>query len=223
MAKIEIQLHPDRESREKALRSMANIGYLNVWEGAVRSGKTVFALCAFAIYAVRSKETSFLLSGRTVKTIEKNCITEDFGLLNLIPGSTYGKVGESKAVTFYVRQDGQLVKKSIFVAAMNFRCEGGGVPMAPHASATDGQLSACCVYGIPRLLCLFCFPFLIAGRHEGIRGFDVINTSQMHVVFDRPMVVHADGEDCGDQTDVTFRCIPGALRMPHLDLDVATR
>lgn len=116
MAKIEIQLHPDRESREKALRSMANLGYLNVWEGAVRSGKTVFALCAFAIYAVRSKETSFLLSGRTVKTIEKNCITEDFGLLNLIPGSTYGKVGESKAVTFYVRQDGQLVKKSIFVA-----------------------------------------------------------------------------------------------------------
>ena len=95
--------------------------------------------------------------------------------------------------------------------------------MAPHASATDGQLSACCVYGIPRLLCLFCFPFLIAGRHEGIRGFDVINTSQMHVVFDRPMVVHADGEDCGDQTDVTFRCIPGALHMPHLDLDVATR
>ena len=51
-----------------------------------------------------------------MKTIEKNCITEDFGLLNLIPGSTYGKVGESKAVTFYVRQDGQLVKKSIFVA-----------------------------------------------------------------------------------------------------------
>ena len=88
MAKIEIQLHPDRESREKALRSMANLGYLNVWEGAVRSGKTVFALCAFAIYAVRSKETSFLLSGRTVKTIEKNCITEDYGLLNLIPGST---------------------------------------------------------------------------------------------------------------------------------------
>ena len=143
-----------------------------------------------------------------------------YGLLTVI------ELFRAPFVTGQVTLDGGRrleMKKSIFVAAMNFRCEGGGVPMAPHASATDGQLSACCVYGIPRLLCLFCFPFLIAGRHEGIRGFDVINTSQMHVVFDRPMVVHADGEDCGDQTDVTFRCIPGALHMPHLDLDVATR
>ena len=47
-----------------------------------------------------------------------------------------------------------------FTAAMNFLCEGGGVPMAPSADAHDGKLSACLVYGIPRFLCLCAFPFL---------------------------------------------------------------
>lgn len=105
----------------------------------------------------------------------------------------------------------------IFAAGMNFVCEGGGVPMAPRASAKDGKLSACCVYGIPRWLCLFCFPFLLAGKHEKIKGFDVFDERELHVSFDRPMVVHADGEDCGDQTEVTFTCVPKALRMPRLD------
>ena len=109
------------------------------------------------------------------------------------------------------------MKNIIFTAAMNFPCEGGGVPMAPSADAHDGKLSACLVYGIPRFLCLCAFPFLIAGKHENIRGFEIVEAEELHVVFDKPMVVHADGEDCGDQTDVTFRGLPGALHMPHLD------
>lgn len=88
--------------------------------------------------------------------------------------------------------------------------------MAPSADAHDGELSVCLVYGIPRILCLFCFPFLLAGKHENIRGFQIVNAKELHIVFDKPMVVHADGEDCGDQADITYRCIPGALQMPHL-------
>lgn len=105
---------------------------------------------------------------------------------------------------------------TIFTAAMNFSCEGGGVPMAPKASAEDGMLSVCCVSGIPRLLCLFCFPFLLAAKHEGIKGFEVVNTKELQITFDKPMVVHADGEDCGDQTEVTFVCVPEALKIPDL-------
>lgn len=108
------------------------------------------------------------------------------------------------------------MKNVIFAAAMNFPCEGGAVPMAPSADAHDGKLSVCLVYGIPRILCLFCFPFLLAGKHENIRGFQIVNAKELHIVFDKPMVVHADGEDCGDQADITYRCIPGALQMPHL-------
>lgn len=106
--------------------------------------------------------------------------------------------------------------RAIFAAAMNFSCEGGGVPMAPRASATDGLLSTCCVYGIPKILCLFYFPSLLAGKHEKIKGFDVIDTEEIRIVFDKPMVVHADGEDCGDQSEVTFTAVPKALRMPRI-------
>lgn len=38
----------------------------------------------------------------------------------------------------------------IYIAAMNFKAEGGGVPMAPKADATDGKLSICSVHGIPK-------------------------------------------------------------------------
>lgn len=118
----------------------------------------------------------------------------------------------------WLTKEGQqhTMPNAIFTAAMNFPWEGGGVPMAPKASPTDGKLSVCCVYGIPRLLCLFCFPFLLAGKHESIHGFDVVNVTEIKITFDKPMVVHADGEDCGDQLEVTFSALPGALRMPVL-------
>lgn len=112
---MEIALPTNEESRTKVLKSMANMGYLTVWEGAVRSSKTVFALCAFALYVTRSPEREFLLSGRTVGTIEKNCILNEFGLLNLIPGAKYRKVGESRAVVFDVELDGQVMHKTIYV------------------------------------------------------------------------------------------------------------
>lgn len=114
---IQILLSPDPISRKKTLRSIANTGFLNVWEGAVRSGKTVYALVAFCLYVVRSKEKVFLLSGRTLPTIEKNAIMGDYGILSLIPGSRYGKIGNSTAIMFSVKdQYGHIVKKVIYVS-----------------------------------------------------------------------------------------------------------
>ena len=105
----DILLSEDPESRRKTLRSIANVGYLNVWEGAVRSGKTVYALVAFCLYVVRSPENIFLLSGRTLQTIEKNCIFGDYGILEFIPGSRYGKVGNSTAITFAVKGQTKII------------------------------------------------------------------------------------------------------------------
>ena len=36
------------------------------------------------------------------------------------------------------------ISRMIFIAGMNQYCEGGGVPMAPEAVATDGEFSVCC-------------------------------------------------------------------------------
>ena len=113
---IEIKVNPDPERARKALLSMASSGYLQVWEGAVRSSKTVIALMAFTMYVRSSKEVRFLITGRTVATIEQNCILNDYGLLNMIPGAEYGRFGEKKAVLFNVKQkDGSIVRKAIIV------------------------------------------------------------------------------------------------------------
>jgi len=113
---VEIMVHPDEESRRKIAACQTCGGFLTVAEGAVRSGKTATLLVAFAVYVIRSPERVFLLSGRTIKTAEQNCILETFGLLNLIPGSKYRKVGESRAIVFSVpTPDGRTVSKKIIV------------------------------------------------------------------------------------------------------------
>lgn len=104
-------------------------------------------------------------------------------------------------------------KKNIAFAVMNFSAEGGGVPFAPKADATDGQLSACSIYGIPKWRAFFCLPFLVLGKHLWIRGFEVNDCAECTVHIAKPQVLHADGEYCGDVTDAVFTCLPGKLRV----------
>ena len=105
------------------------------------------------------------------------------------------------------------MNKMIFAAAMNLRAEGGGVPMSPKASPTDGMLSLSMAHGIPKLLTFFCLPLLVAAKHERIRGFTVIDAPVLRLHADQPLVLHADGEYCGDVTDVEFVCLTGKLKL----------
>lgn len=105
------------------------------------------------------------------------------------------------------------MKKMIFCAAMNFRAEGGGVPMAPAADAQDGKLSVCCAYGIPKWRTFFCLPFLVTAKHLFIRGFEVTDCAEYDLKLKQPMVLHADGEYCGEVTEIHFKCLPGMLHV----------
>ena len=104
-------------------------------------------------------------------------------------------------------------KKNIAFAVMNFKAQGGGVKFAPKADATDGKLSACSIYHIARLRALLCFPFLVVGKHMWIRGFEINDCVETKVHISEPVVLHADGEYCGDVTDAIFTCLPGKLRV----------
>ncbi|MCR4610550.1 MAG: diacylglycerol kinase family lipid kinase [Lachnospiraceae bacterium] len=99
----------------------------------------------------------------------------------------------------------------IFCAAMNHPWEGGGVPMAPNASATDGMLSFCCVSDIKRAKCFVSLGSLMAARHDRIAGFDIYNCKSAKINLKDKMVVHADGEYCGEVKSVEFRCISEAV------------
>lgn len=79
----------NRESRikpltQKALNSINNTGYLNVWEGSVRSSKTFTSEIAWWKYVVESPEKVFLMSGKTNATLYKNVLAGDYGLINLL-------------------------------------------------------------------------------------------------------------------------------------------
>lgn len=103
--------------------------------------------------------------------------------------------------------------KTLCFAVMNFRAEGGGVPMAPKADATDGLLSVCSIYGLSKLRALMSLPFLVVAKHEGIKGINLTDCRECTVHLKKPMVVHADGEYCGDAAEMTFTCLPGKLRV----------
>ncbi len=104
-------------------------------------------------------------------------------------------------------------KKMIFAAAMNLYAEGGGVPMAPSAKAADGNVTLAMAHGIPKAVTFILLPFLVVGKHEKLHGFTVKKAKEIRLHTDTPMVLHADGEYCGEVDDVTFTCLEKKLML----------
>ena len=105
------------------------------------------------------------------------------------------------------------VRGIIFAAAMNSAYEGGGIPMVPYANPTSGVLSALVAHDIPRLAC---FPMLlkvIKGKHQGTKGCSFYDFDEMKLVVDKPLCDLADGEHVGFHKTVSFKCLPGILKL----------
>ncbi|MBQ3545021.1 MAG: YegS/Rv2252/BmrU family lipid kinase [Lachnospiraceae bacterium] len=103
------------------------------------------------------------------------------------------------------------LNKVIFMANMNVRAEGGGVPMAPNANPADGNLHMCMACGIPKWRTFFCLPLLVMAKHEGIKGFDIIDNEECEIVTDKPIVLHADGEYLADTKEIKYICLKEKL------------
>ncbi len=111
----------------------------------------------------------------------------------------------------FERGEPRKISKMIFVAGMNHPWEGGGVPMAPRADAQDGKLSVCCVYGIPRWKAFFLLPVLVMGKHQGLKGFEIVDCESYDLTLKRPMVLHGDGEYLGEHVSIRYQCEKGKL------------
>ena len=103
--------------------------------------------------------------------------------------------------------------KLIFLAAMNFKAEGGGVPMCPKAKGDDGELSICLAAGVPKILTFFKFPFLCLGLHSHSKGFYLRNCKTLVIESDSKSVLHTDGELVGNVDKVKFEVLPQKLAM----------
>lgn len=101
----------------------------------------------------------------------------------------------------------------IFLACMNFPWEGGGVPIAPGASARDGFFSVCLAEGLSRRQTLARLPLLALGRHAHTRGVILIKARRVVVRLETPLYVHADGEVPGTARQIGFEVLPKQLRV----------
>lgn len=115
------------------------------------------------------------------------------------------RAGEGEKTTDY--------EKVIFVAGMNQKAEGGGVPMAPKASPSDGKLNLCIAHGVPKWRTFLVLPILVAAKHEKLRCFDVKEFESCEILLEEAFAIHADGEYCGECKKMYLECVPDALQV----------
>ena len=107
----------------------------------------------------------------------------------------------------------QIFDKTIFMAMMNFRAEGGGVKMCPDAKSDDGKLSVCLVHGVKKFQTFFLLPFLMAGKHGKFKGFELLECRNAEINFDTPQTLHPDGEYGGEVSHVRFESVESRLEI----------
>jgi len=76
---------------KKSREAIKQNGFLTVYEGAVRSAKTVTSLIQWYRYIINSPENVFLMSGNTLGSISRNCINGDFGFIAITGGKAVPK------------------------------------------------------------------------------------------------------------------------------------
>ncbi len=136
-----------------------------------------------------------------------------YGILTV--GDIFTMPFSDATITYYFKgQKKQIdIKSIIFAAAMNCKAEGGGIPMAPEATADSGHLTAFVAHDISRFKCFTLLPYLVAGKHIGKQGFDLIDFDRMEISIRDDMCVHADGEHVGFYKEIIFDCLPKVLKI----------
>ncbi len=124
---------------------------------------------------------------------------------------TYKKAGG----TLTIDGTSQPVSCLGFLSAHNTIYEGGGYPFAPDASPFDGRLSLCVT--APKKRRVFFIAFLLSkttpGFHTRFKDIFNVDCSEASLSLDIPLPVHTDGEVVGHCSAVTFRVLPGCLRL----------
>ena len=72
---------------KRVLQTIYKIGWLNVWEGAVRSSKTLTSSMAWLYYLSTSDDTYFLMTGRSIGSLMRNVWEGEMGIKKMVPGA----------------------------------------------------------------------------------------------------------------------------------------
>lgn len=118
-----------------------------------------------------------------------------------------------KPIIFKVTIDGhEMIHKGHSVMIANTQYYGGGMRLAPNASAHDGLLDVVMIGEIPKHRMLANVQRLYKGTHVDEPGFNIIRGRQIKIEADPEYLLFADGDPiCSPPA--TIQALPNALRI----------
>jgi YegS/Rv2252/BmrU family lipid kinase len=104
--------------------------------------------------------------------------------------------------------------RHLMLTVSNGRFFGGGFPIAPAATVSDGLLHACRIEDASPLARLRLFNLAERGRHVRSERVEILGDSAFRLTFDAPPRFEVDGDvrRAADRT-VELRVLPSALRV----------
>jgi PBSX family phage terminase large subunit len=107
----------------KAIESIRDsTGFINIWEGAVRSSKTIASLIRWIEFVRNSSFGEFLITGKTESTVYRNLVGGTMGLINIMDEGMCefkrsGDGGSRLIMRFVI--DGDIIEKTCWVVGAN--------------------------------------------------------------------------------------------------------
>jgi diacylglycerol kinase (ATP) len=102
----------------------------------------------------------------------------------------------------------------LMLTVSNGRYFGGGFPIAPHATPSDGLLHACRILDAPPLRRLHLFNLAERGRHVTSERVEILDAVRFRLTFDAPPRFEMDGDLRQASAPVLdVRVFPASLRV----------
>lgn len=101
----------------------------------------------------------------------------------------------------------------LFVTTMIHKFEGGGFMFCPNADPSDGLLDICTVNNISKGKVFLMLPTAYKGKHVRFKEIHTYQAKKVQIITETAAAVHADGESCRLQKEVTVTIDPKQLKM----------
>ena len=99
-----------------------------------------------------------------------------------------------------------IINNLAFMSAQNLPYEGGGFYFAPKAVSHDGKLDLCIMTAKNHFrFILLLIGSVLKGRHIKMKGVRYIQCKKAHLILDRELPVHTDGEAIAHTRDIIFQ------------------
>lgn len=101
-----------------------------------------------------------------------------------------------KPATFEITLDGEkrLVENCWLISVGNHPYYGGGMKIMPNAAIQPDKFSVLLVHSLPKWKVLALFLTVFAGKHEKIRGVELLEASYLTVTSNIPIHIQIDGQ-----------------------------